>query len=231
MAIKVIGAGYGRTGTLSLKVALEQLGFDKSHHMMEVGKSLAQINHWSRIAAGGEPRWDEVFADFQSTTDFPACAYYESLAEHYPDAKVVLTVRDTDSWYRSVMQTIWLFKLALPGWLRWIAPPIRRLSAAVDQIVWDGVFDGRANDPEHAKAVFEAHNKAVVERIPADRLLVFEVKEGWQPLCDFLGVAVPDSEFPHVNDTAEMQQRVRIMRILGWLPLVAAIGLGYWIFA
>lgn len=222
MAIKVIGAGFGRTGTLSLKHALEQLGFDKSHHMLEVAKSRSQINYWSDIADKKPVDWHQVFEGYQSTTDFPACVYFEELAECYPDAKIVLSVRDEDSWYKSVEQTILPMSTAVPGWLMAIAPPLRRMYAAVDKIVWNDTFGGRADDGEHAKAVFRAHNQRVIDSFPEDRVLVFQAKEGWEPLCRFLDVEVPAGSYPHVNDTAEMLQRIRLLRRLKWLPALVA---------
>ena len=191
--------------------------------MLEVAKSRTQIDYWSDIAQNKPVDWDKVFEGFQSTTDFPACIYYQELADHYPNAKVVLSVRDEDSWYRSVEQTILPFAKAAPRWIIALVPPLKRMHNAVDQLVWKNVFGGKASDPEHAKAVFRAHNQQVIERIPEERLLVFQAKDGWQPLCAFLGVKVPDEPFPHVNDTAEMQQRMRVMRILNWLPLALAL--------
>jgi len=219
MTIKVIGAGFGRTGTLSLKHALEQLGVGKAHHMMEVGKSLKQINYWSEISQGKAVDWSEVFEGFQSTTDFPACSYYRELAEAYPDAKILLSVRDEDSWYRSVEQTILPLSESIPKWLLATLPRARLMSDAVQRIVWQNTFDGRARDPEHAKAVFRTHNQTVIDSFPKDRVLVFQAKDGWEPLCAFLGVDVPEGPYPHLNDTEEMLHRVKILRAAKWLPL------------
>ena len=106
MALEIIGAGFGRTGTLSLKTALERLGFNKCHHMMEVAINADQTDYWSRIANNTDcPNWDDVFAGYQATTDFPACDFYAALADYYPNAKVILTIRDEDSWFRSVNET------------------------------------------------------------------------------------------------------------------------------
>ena len=134
MALKVIGAGFGRTGTLSLKHALEKLGFEKAHHMMEVGKSPKQINYWSEIAKGMPVDWTEVFEGYQSTTDFPACVYYKQLADLYPDAKVLLSVRDEDSWYRSVEQTILPMSESVPNWLLALVPAGKRMHLSLIHI-------------------------------------------------------------------------------------------------
>ena len=222
MAIKVIGAGFGRTGTLSLKNALERLGFDKAHHMEELIKNRNQIDYWLEIAQGKTVDWSQVFDGYQSTTDFPACVYYRELAEQYPDAKILLTTRDEDSWYRSVAQTIFPLSEAIPKWLLAIFPAGRRMHQAVQKIVWQGTFDGRANDPEHAKAVFRKHNQAVIDSFPKERVLVFQAKDGWEPLCKFLEVDVPPEPYPHLNDTAEMQRRIKILKVINWLPLFLA---------
>ena len=166
--------------------------------MMEVATNADQVDYWLRIAENRSvPSWDEIFEGYQANTDFPACNYYAALEESYPQAKVILTLRDEDSWYRIVKNTIWA--------------------------MWKGTFAGKTGDAEYAKSVFHAHNQQVKETIPAGRLLVFEVKEGWQPLCTFLDVPVPDQPFPHVNDTAEMQRRILIVKCLRYLPLLAAI--------
>lgn len=231
MTIKVIGAGFGRTGTLSLKHALEQLGFGKSHHMEEVVKSRTQTDYWSEIAQGKATDWPSVFEGFQSTTDFPACVYYRELAQEYPDAKLILSVRDEDSWYRSVEQTILPVSESIPKWLLALIPRARTMNDAVQRIVWQNTFDGRARDPEHAKAVFRTHNQTVIDSFPKERVLVFQAKDGWEPLCAFLEVDVPEGPYPHLNDTAEMLRRVKVLKALNWLPLVLAVVLVVTLFA
>jgi hypothetical protein len=205
MALKVIGAGFGRTGTLSLKIALEQLGYAKCHHMMEVFRSPEQGRLWKAIADGDTPDWNAVFAGFESSVDFPSSIFYRELAEKYPDAKVVLTVRSADSWYKSASETIFAIGKVTPSWLKTVAPHLGRIFAMHEKLLWARVFGKRTDDPAHAKAVFERHNAAVQAAMPADRLLVYEVKQGWGPLCAFLGKPIPETPFPNVNDTAEFQ--------------------------
>ncbi|MEO1029694.1 MAG: sulfotransferase family protein [Pseudomonadota bacterium] len=125
MALKVIGAGFGRTGTLSMKAALEQLGYVKTHHMLEVMPSKDQRKHWLAIAQGERVDWDEVFEGFEASVDFPSSTYYTELLEKYPEAKVILTVRDPDKWYVSASNTIYAIGKAIPGWARKVFPPIR----------------------------------------------------------------------------------------------------------
>lgn len=225
MSLKVIGAGFGRTGTLSLKQALETLGFGPTHHMTELIGSGEQIEHWHRIAFGGEPRWDEVFADYQSTTDFPACSYWRELAEAFPEAKVVLTVRPADKWYDSASNTIRAFSKAFPGWMKLI-PKLKKLDALQTRIVWTDTFNDRFDDPAYAKAIFNRHIEDVKAALPVDRLLVFDVTQGWQPLCDFLGVPVPDEPFPRVNDSEEFRKRITLFKLLDKAPwILGALGL------
>jgi len=190
--------------------------------MEELVKSRGQIEHWLQIAQGKAVDWDEVFVGYQSTTDFPACVYYRELADKYPEAKILLSTREEDSWYRSVEQTILPMSESIPKWLLAIFPAGKRMNQAVEKIVWQNTFDGRAHDPEHAKAVFRKHNQAVIDSFPKERVLVFQAKDGWEPLCKFLDVEVPTGPYPHLNDTAEMKSRIKFLKILNWLPLILA---------
>jgi len=224
MALQVIGAGFGRTGTTSLKAALEQLGFSKCHHMEEVMKSGAQVRFWQTLSDGGEVAWDEVFDGFQSSCDWPSCSYWEELHHHYPDAKIVLTVRDETRWYESVLETIYPATFLLPGWLEWLVPPLARLNKMIVASIWNGVFGGRFEDREHALQVYRDHIARVKATAPPDRLLVFEAKDGWAPLCSFLNVAVPENDYPHLNDAAQIRRLIRAVRALGWLSLALLLG-------
>lgn len=196
MSLEVIGAGFGRTGTLSLKLALEQLGFGPCHHMLEVFAHPEQIPMWT-AAAEGRPDWPAIFQGFRSTVDWPSATFYREIAEAYPDAKVVLTERDPEAWFASTQATI--FKLDLPEGDPW-ADMVRKVVGAL--------FDQRMHDKDKLISVYQAHNARVREVIPAARLLVYQVSEGWGPLCEFLGVAVPDGPMPKVNTTEEFQARI-----------------------
>ena len=166
MALQVIGAGFGRTGTTSLKAALEQLGFSKCHHMEEVIKSRAQVRYWQTLAAGGEVDWDEVFEGFQSSCDWPSCSYWEPLTHRYPDAKVVLTVRDADRWYDSAAETIYPANYLVPRWLQAMIPPLARANRMIIASVWEGVFGGRFEDREQAVRIYREHNARVQATVP-----------------------------------------------------------------
>jgi hypothetical protein len=199
VSIKVIGAGFGRTGTLSLKNALERLGFAPCYHMLEVYARPQHIDAWYRTSRDGRVDWS-VFDDFQATVDWPAVHYWRELVERYADAKVVLSTRDPESWYESVSRTIY-GRLTTPVPVE--APEERhRHRAMARKIVLEETFGGRFEDRIHALAVFQRHNEAVRATVDPSRLLVFNVKEGWVPLCRFLDVPIPDEPFPRINDTA-----------------------------
>jgi len=231
MPIRVIGAGLGRTGTLSLKMALEELGFVKCYHMTEVLARLEDVKHWDAAARGRPVDWDALFAGYQATVDWPGCAFYEDFLHRYPEAKVVLTVRDPNRWYDSAQQTIHYVRHAFPRWTNLFFRRMREFHLMGDRLVWDGTFQGRFEDKPYAIDVFNRHNERVRQVVPPDRLLVYEVREGWGPLCAFLGVPVPEGKpFPHVNDTAEFRARIqrsaRIVRTVGYtIATIAALAL------
>lgn len=233
MPIQVIGAGLGRTGTLSLKAALEELGFGKCYHMVEVFGRMEDARVWDAAARGEPVDWDALFDGYRSTVDWPSCAFYRELMEKYPDAKVVLTVRDPEKWYESARNTIYAVRTAFPKWMAALRPGMSDFGKMVDRVVWDGTFQGRFEDRAFAIDVFNRHIEQVRQTVPADRLLVFEVREGWGPLCTFLGVPVPEGKpFPHLNDTADFQATIakglRISRMMRYgltAIAVAAVGL------
>ncbi len=229
MSLEVIGAGFGRTGTLSLKAALEQLGFVKCHHMREVALHSAQQAYWHTVSKGEPVDWDEVFAGYRASCDFPSSAVWEQLYEHFPSSKVILTTRDPDRWYRSAAETIYPISTGVPRWLKFLSSRVRRGTEMVDGIVWGGLFGGRFEDKEHALGVFHRHAARVREVVADDRLLVFQATDGWEPLCRFLGVAVPDGPFPHLNEAASMQRVRRALGVLRWLPLLLLAALAAWL--
>jgi hypothetical protein len=209
MALKVVGAGFGRTGTLSLKSALERLGFGPCYHMMEVFSRPEHIAMWHRLAFEHAMDWDEVFRGFQATVDWPAARWWREIAAHYPDAKVLLSVRDPEAWYKSMSDTIYQpMKSPAPDGV----PEIARLqSEMVRKAILAETFDNRFEDKAHSIEVFKRHNQAVRDAIDPARLLVFDVRDGWSPLCRFLGVPIPDEPFPRLNDTATTQAMIRMM--------------------
>ena len=210
MPLQIIGAGFGRTGTSSLKAAFEQLGFGPSYHMKEVFKNGdSHIQCWRDAAAGKPVNWETVFANYKSTTDFPASCFYKELMEAYPEAKVVLTIRDFDSWYKSASDTIYKAKSSTSGLIRYYHNSLRSM---IDETIWEGVFHDRFEDKEYARQIFEAHIEEVKRHVPKERLLVYHVKEGWEPLCNFLNVPIPETEFPRLNDSKEFQKYISAMK-------------------
>jgi hypothetical protein len=200
MGLQVIGAGLGRTATFSMKFALEHLGFGPCHHMSEVfGSGRRQVPLWLDVVAG-KPDWDAIFDGFAATTDYPSCTYWRELAEYYPDAKVVLTTRDPDSWFDSVNETI--FSEAMQGSLA--GSPV---GAMMKGVVFDPFEGGDIRDRAFMTAWFTRRNQAVIDALPPERLLVYSPKQGWEPLCAFLGVPVPEGPFPRVNSRDEITHR------------------------
>lgn len=199
--MKVIGAGFGRTGTYSLKHALEQLGFDKCYHMWEVAEGHHAI--WSDANQGKPVDWDSLFEGFQATLDFPSCNFWREQATHFPDAKVLLSLRDPDSWYDSVMNTIYPASRAS---LESDDPNMKQFGEWLFELIWRRVFDDRMDDRAHVIAKFNEHNQAVIDEVPPERLLVFEAKDGWEPLCNFLEVPVPEDPYPRMNTTEEFKR-------------------------
>ncbi|HWE45893.1 MAG TPA: sulfotransferase [Caulobacteraceae bacterium] len=200
MTIKVIGAGLGRTGTMSFKRAMDILGLGPCYHMYEVIENPAAIEFWRRAGDGDLGDLAQIFAGYNSTCDWPTARWYREQAERWPDAKVVLTVRDPDAWFRSTQATIF----AERGGPDVNAQPFNRM---LQSVVFNPLGDGR-HDRDKAVAFFNAHNEEVKRTIPADRLLVYEASQGWTPLCAFLGLPVPDEAFPLTNTTGEFVARI-----------------------
>lgn len=209
MTIKVIGAGFGRTGTLSMKGALELLGLGPCYHMMEVLNRPENSDAWFD-AAQGEPLgagadWDEILRGYQSSVDWPACHFWRPLSEYYPDAKVILTVRDEEAWWSSISSTIFRSFQTQDDVKDKDRLRMRRMSR---DLIVDKVFGGNLTDREHALAVYRRNIEAVKAGLPKERLLVFDVAEGWEPLCAFLELPVPDDPFPSTNTTKQFQERM-----------------------
>ena len=213
--MKVIGAGFGRTGTMSLKGALEQLGFGPSFHMIDVARQPELLPQWQAAADGRPVDWKQVFEGWESTVDWPACTYWEQIWETYPDAKVLLSVRDPESWYESCQKSIRASAQAaakgeLEGGSVEVSPEAMKM---INGLIWDGTFEGRFHDKDFAIDTYLAHNEDVKSRVPADQLLVYEVSEGWEPLCEFLDVPVPEGPMPHLNDAASFRAMVGLPQL------------------
>jgi hypothetical protein len=196
MSLQVIGAGWGRTGTYSLYTALEQLGF-RTHHMHEVFLHPEQSELFL-AAARGSADWDAIYEGYAATVDWPGAAFWRELAGAYPDAKVLLSVRDPQDWYESYCATVQR-RIIDGGFGTW--------DEMVRAVVIERDFDGEPEDRDHLVRAFERHTADVIATIPPERLLVYRVTDGWEPLCAFLGVDVPDESFPHTNDRESFARR------------------------
>ena len=200
MSLAVIGSGFGRTGTASLKLALEMLGFGPCHHMEEVMSHPEQVSHWEAIAAGKPVVWDDVFRGYRSQVDWPGAHVWRELAAAYPGAKVIHTERAEDAWWKSFSATLGKLMsykdLPLP-------PHVARMFEAMDIAIRQQTFGCEVTDREGVLAAYRRHREHVRAGISPERLLMFDVAEGWEPLCSHLNVSLPDAPFPHANSTEE----------------------------
>lgn len=208
MAIKVIGAGLPRTGTASLKTAFEILGFGECLHMETLFNKPHLVDNWVELFNTGKTDMEALFAGFQSTSDFPGALLYKELLEKYPDAKVVLGVRDPEEWYDSAARTVYAF--TPKTWQQKLKLLPKRIKSKrfrgiaktlglVEVYLWKKFFRGEF--PDKAKAIerFNSFNEEVRQYVPAGQLLEYRAGEGWEPLCQFLGVPIPEEPFPHRN--------------------------------
>ena len=192
MTLSVIGTGFGRTGTDSMREALTILGFGPTHHMFEVMSNPEQKALWRALAAGAKPDWEKLFAGYHSCVDWPSAFYWRELVAYYPNAQVILTMRSSESWWASYEKTI------MAGLIKSTDQESLGLSLIAAQ-----VFGGNYQDKEHVIATYEASVAAVISEVPASRLLVHNLGDGWEPLCAHLGVAVPSQSYPSRNNAEE----------------------------
>lgn len=198
MRLKLIGAGLGRTGTLSIKLALEQLGLGPCYHMTEIFMNPSHALLWVR-AAEGSMDWEGLLGGYLSSVDYPGCTFWRELAEFYPEAKVLLSVRDANAWFESTQATIFS-----PEHLeRSMSGPLQEFFSRTVL----GDLGERIHDRDFMIDYFVRHNSAVEQAIPRERLLVYETAHGWEPLCTFLGVAIPERPFPRANTREQFTQR------------------------
>lgn len=205
--MEIIGAGFGRTGTKSLQLALQQLGFGKCYHMEELFRNPEGVTHWNDAYLEKPVDWSALFANYRSIVDFPGSIYYKELKSYYPDAKVILTVRDPEKWYDSAFRTIFSFDpgpgIKIQMLLRMpFSRDARNLFKVLtlnDKSIWNKFFQGKFKDKAFAIKKFNDHIEEVKNTIPKEDLLIFRSQDGWEPLCEFLGVAVPATPYPSTN--------------------------------
>ncbi|MCW5211363.1 hypothetical protein VU04_00440 [Desulfobulbus sp. TB] len=207
---KVIDVGLGRTGTMSLKFALEELGFDKCYHFSDMHRHPEHIDLWRAVSRGESVDFESMLQGYRALVYWSPTYDYQSLLQQHPDVKVILTVREPEKWYKSTYDTIYTYnrltlsRKLLLSFFSLFQPKLKNLHAMwqlQEEILWEKTFDGRFHDKEHAIAVFTKHIEEVKKNVPLDRLLVYKIQDGWEPLCQFLQVARPETSFPRVNDS------------------------------
>jgi hypothetical protein len=205
--LKIVGAGWGRTGTTSTLGALNDLGFGPCYTFYTLmSEKPEHFARWQAAYAGEPMDWPDLFTGYNSVVDWPACDFYPELLKEWPEAKVILNVRDPESWYTSMANTIReVYENMRQAGQTPENNPLYRLGQTM---IWQGAFHDRFEDKAYAIELFEQHNAQVKASLPAEKLLVFDVKQGWEPLCRFLGVPAPDKPFPRLNDTEFFRARV-----------------------
>lgn len=204
MTIKILGGGFGRTGTNSLKNALEILGEGPCYHMYEVGKNIEHVDLWNTAFEKNNCDWKYLFNEYKAAVDWPTVSYLPQLLDEFPDAKVIITTRNPNDWYESASKTI--FKAMEVGYKN-PDPEGRRRTEMSKRLILDTVFSGRYKDKEHCIDVYNKHIQTIEKLVPIKRLLKFNITEGWNPLCQFLEVPVPNEPFPKTNDRSSFLSR------------------------
>ncbi|NHE56286.1 sulfotransferase family protein [Cyclobacterium plantarum] len=208
MSIKIIGAGFPRTGTTTLKGSLESLGFKHVYHMKELLVNPNMLHYWQTLAETGDTDWESLYQGYDATVDFPGYPWYKEHMKKYPDAKVILTVRDFEAWYKSVDSTVFRAgpqtpaeKIKMMGKLLFSARA-RKVVKCIKffkKIFFANKLQGKFEEKEFARKTWEDHIANVKATVPKDKLLVYDVRDGWGPLCRFLGVPEPAEPLPHLN--------------------------------
>ncbi|OUR71184.1 hypothetical protein A9Q78_10295 [Methylophaga sp. 41_12_T18] len=196
MAIQIIGAGLGRTGTTSLKVALEILLKAPCYHMVSLAEHPEHLALWQAAAQGDDANWPALFNGYSAVTDWPASAFYKQLMQAYPEAKVLLSSRDSESWFKSCQATIFPKILSTEG--DW--------GEMIRSVVFNSFCDD-LEDRDRCIAAYEQHNEEVRNYVPADRLIEWQPGNDWQALCAGLKLAEPDQAYPYINKTKDFLAR------------------------
>lgn len=195
--MKVVGTGFGRTGTDSMRNALNILGVGPTHHMFELGEDAPLREPWLDLVEGAKPDWDMLFAGYYACVDWPSAFYWRSLVVDYPDAKVLLTMRSAESWWKSFEATI--LKQIQSG---------NQPNGFGKRLVAEKVFDGRPDDRDHAIAIYNRNVEEVIATVDPERLLIHNLGDGWEPLCRWLDLPVPEIDYPSGNTTQDFAQRI-----------------------
>ena len=233
MGLKIIGVGFGRTGTLSMQYALNELGYP-CYHMKEVVKKTNQkhLDFWIKVSEsseGSQHNWDEVFNNYTATVDYPASCVWQELVKAYPEAKVILTLhpRGPEAWYQSTTDTIYgMAKMWEGKVLAFFIPPIKKMTRLTSNLIWRNFLKGTMDNKQDAINRYNEHIEEIKSQIPADKLLIFSVDQGWNQLCEFLEKEVPKTQFPNVNDKAEMKKQIKVMSALAKIIIALVIIVG-----
>lgn len=221
--LQLIGAGFGRAGTMSLRRALETLGYKPCYHMQVTLTHYFHLRFWIRAKTGKPVDYHKFFRKYRATVDWPACEFYPELMEAFPEAKVLLNVRDPEEWYESMFNSIWAIQKAFPFWFP------KEYRQIHDDIMWNSRFNREFTDKGKTLQVYLEWIEEVRRKVPAEKLLVYNVKEGWEPLCRFFNKEIPgDTPFPRLNDRRFFRRVILLLRIAEWLVpaiLLTAIAL------
>jgi hypothetical protein len=206
MALRVVGAGLGRTGTASLQLALQQLLDGRCYHMGETFGRPDDVPVWHAAATGTMPAWNQFLSEYVATVDWPACAFWRELSAANPDAVVLLSTRSSaDAWWKSAHETIFqVHKREIPS----EHADVMQAQLAMAEAVFVNTFCSDWEDEDAAKRAYDDHNAAVRAGADPGRLLEWQPGDGWEPICAALGVPVPDDPFPHVNSTADFRAMI-----------------------
>lgn len=219
MPVKTAGTGLGRTGTYSLKLALEHLGFGKCYHMTELFQYPEGVRYFRQAERGDKVNWEKVFYRYNSTVDYPGARYFEQITDHYPEAKVIHTYRNPDEWYESALRTILAARnLKLKQFIKFAflfpfsVNVQKRLKAFLySRRLIELEFGTDYTDKKKIIRKYEQHTENVIKKINPSRLLLYKVSDGWEPLCRFLGVPVPSEKFPFTNTHDEFMNKIDII--------------------
>lgn len=204
MSLRIVGAGVGRTGTHSLKAVLEQLVGGTCHHMEEVFLHPDEIEVWAAAVEGEHPDWKAFLGGYTASIDWPSAAFWAEISEAFPDAGVLLSTRPSgEEWWRSANATI--VEMARTGFPDAPVDSVEGRQIRMWRALLTGTFCADWDDADAMIAAYERHNAEVRASVPADRLIEYRTGDGWGPICEWLGVAVPDEAFPHHNTLEEFQ--------------------------
>lgn len=196
MTLEIIGAGFGRTGTNSLKIALELIGYNPCYHMNEVVQNPIHVKFWNDVALDIPMDWSQFFNLYKAAVDWPVAAFTKELYATFKNSKVILTVRDPESWYESTKNTIFV---GMANWEKIEHKATKNRLKMAKNIIIDGIFSGKYHDKSHCISVYQEHLTDIKKTIAQNDLLEFDVSDGWKPLCEFLNLEIPKVPFPYTN--------------------------------